>query len=37
LTDEDEWAAYIAGVRGHPDDADLEKARAFALQVLDAC
>ena len=37
LTDEDEWAAYIAGVRGHPDDVDLEKARAFALQVLDAC
>jgi flavodoxin len=37
VTDEDEWAEYVAEVRTHPDEADLERARAFAAEVLDVC
>jgi flavodoxin len=36
VTDEREWATYIASVRDHPDQVDLERARAFAGQVLEA-
>jgi flavodoxin len=34
ITDEGEWDKYVAGVRAHPDAADLENARAFARQML---
>jgi flavodoxin len=37
VTDEREWATYIAGVRDHPDEEDLQQAREFAGQVLEAC
>ena len=37
ITDEQEWAAYSADVRQHPDQTDLEQARAFARQALAAC
>ena len=36
VTEEHEWATYIAVVRKHPDKADLRRARAFARQVLEA-
>jgi len=36
VTDEGEWATYIAAVREHPDEADLQQAREFAAQVLKA-
>ena len=35
VTDQDEWATYIANVRGHPDREDLQRARLYALQVLE--
>ena len=34
LTDAAEWEAYIADARTHPDEEDIEKARAFARRVL---
>ena len=37
VTDPDEWEAYIAQVRAHPDAEDLEKAGEYARQVLDRC
>ena len=37
ITNDDEWAAYSADVRGHPDKADLKKAKEFAQQVLNKC
>jgi flavodoxin len=37
ITTEQEWASYIAGVREHPDRADLQQAREFAGRVLEAC
>jgi hypothetical protein len=37
ITNEDEWALYIAQVRKHPDDRDLQQAREFARQVLESC
>jgi flavodoxin len=37
LTDDKEWEAYIAEVRQHPNEEDLEKARGFARQVLAKC
>lgn len=37
VTDEDEWAAYVADVRKHPNEADLQQAREFAGHILDAC
>lgn len=36
VTDEDEWQSYIADVRRHPDEADLEHTRRFVRQVLAA-
>ena len=36
ITDEDEWAAYVADARTHPDAGDLARARAFAGQMLEA-
>ena len=35
VTEKDEWEAYIKGVRVHPNEDDLQKAREFARQVLD--
>jgi flavodoxin len=37
VTDAGEWEQYIAEVRTHPDQADLQNARAFARQVLAQC
>jgi flavodoxin len=37
VTDKEEWATYIATVRGRPNDEDLPKAQAFARHVLDKC
>jgi len=34
VTDEEEWAEYVAEVRKHPNEEDLEKAREFARVVL---
>jgi flavodoxin len=34
ITDDDEWETYVEEVRKHPDEEDLEKAKAFALQIL---
>jgi hypothetical protein len=34
ITDDDEWETYIEDVRKHPNEKDLEKAKAFALQIL---
>jgi flavodoxin len=35
ITDQDEWATYIANARGHPNSEDLQRARLYALQVLE--
>ena len=37
VTDDQEWATYIVEVRKHPTEADLQAAREFAQQILDAC
>ena len=34
VTDDDEWAAYIAQVRKHPDESNLRKAKEFVQEVL---
>jgi hypothetical protein len=34
VTDRDEWETYIAEVREHPDEEDLQEARDFAQQML---
>ena len=34
LTDDDEWELYIDRARNHPNEADLNKAMAFARRVL---
>ncbi|MCU0521752.1 MAG: MOSC domain-containing protein [Anaerolineae bacterium] len=36
LTDAEEWEAYIADARTHPDEGDKEEARVFARRVLAA-
>ena len=35
VTDEEEWEAYVTEVRQHPNEEDLENARAFARMVLE--
>jgi hypothetical protein len=37
IPDDREWQEYIAQVEQHPDQADLQNARVFAEQILDAC
>ena len=37
LTDRDEWETYLAQVRAHPTEEDLQRAREYARQVLDSC
>jgi len=37
IIDEEEWRAYIAEVRKHPTEKDLQKAREFAQEVLAKC
>ena len=34
ITDEAEWAEYVADIHTHPDATDLENARAFAREVI---
>ena len=34
VTDEEEWEAYVAEVRNHPNGEDVERAREFARAVL---
>jgi len=34
VTDEEEWEEYVAEVRTHPNEKDMEKAREFARAVL---
>ena len=37
IPNEQEWQTYIAEVRQHPNETDLQNARVFAEQILDAC
>jgi hypothetical protein len=37
ITDDDEWETYIEETRKHPTKDDLQRAKAFALDVLDKC
>ena len=37
ISDEEEWQSYIAQVEQHPDETDLQNARVFAGQILEAC
>ena len=34
LPDEDEWQTYLAKVKNHPNEEDLDQAKAFAREVL---
>ncbi|MHA2358272.1 MAG: flavodoxin family protein [Candidatus Heimdallarchaeaceae archaeon] len=37
IEDEDEWLVYIAEVRKHPNEEDLENAKKFAKEILEKC
>ncbi len=37
ITEDEEWAEYIAEVVKHPDETDIENAKKFAQEILDKC